>query len=218
MKKFTTVFFALMIVVTAVYAALFFYGLPRESISRITDCTHYGARLLNTANSQLKIPYWMRYINFYLPYSPALCDIHLKNYRGNKSDIDFLNSSPFAAYDIARQNDEHASVNYGKLRNKNKNLENLRFLVNKGLNVNTKFDIMKSLSNKNPPILVSSLELAIGSKNPDIVEILLESGANPNIKNRNGMTSLELVNSIPEDYFYGSKDKIISILKKFGAQ
>ncbi|MDI1308723.1 MAG: hypothetical protein PSV17_04725 [Methylotenera sp.] len=216
MKKFGMVLAFLIFLIVALDATLFFYGLPKAKINQITSCTHYGARLLSATDSQIRIPYSLRDINFYLPFSPSLCDIHLKKYRGNAEDIGYLNATA-GAYNIASENE-----GAGGLRNRRKNIENLQFLISKGLDVNAKTDYSKVLkTNTDVKIQVTSLYLAVASHDLEAVQMLLDNGANPNIKGGiMGLTPLEMAIKLEEarqDPSYDSTKDIsgvIGILKE----
>lgn len=215
MKKLVIGFLTLIFLLVALDAVLFFYGLPKQKIQQITSCTHVGARLLQATNSDLRIPYWMRHLNFYLPFSPTLCDIHLKKYRGTAEEIAYLNATA-GAYSIAGEN----SGGNG-LRNRAKNVENLKFLISKGLDVNAKTDYAKvSKSFTGSKIHVTPLYLAVGSKDLEVVQILLDNGANPTIKDDRGLTVLETAIKIEEarngSGYDSSKDfsGVIGILKE----
>ncbi len=194
MKKLVIGFLSLIFLVVILDAVLFFYGLPKQRIQQITSCTHVGARLLGATNSDLRMPYWMRHLNFYLPFSPKLCDIYLKNYRGNAEDIEYLNATA-GAYNVAREN----SAGESGLRNRAKNVENLQFLITKGLDVNAKTDYAKvSKINADVQIHVTPLYLAVASKDLEAVQILLDNGADPNIKDDRGLSVLEMAIKIQE--------------------
>jgi hypothetical protein len=208
-------FLSLIFLFVILDVVLFFYGLPKQKIQQITSCTHVGARLLNATNSDLRIPYWMRYLNFYLPFSPTLCDIHFKKYRGNAEDIGYLNATA-GAYNVARENRGENG-----LRSRRKNVENLEFLISKGLDVNAKTDFAKvSKTNADVKMHVTSLFLAVASKDLEVTQILIDNGADPNIKDDWGMTALEMAVKLEESRsgagYDGDTDTngIVGILKE----
>jgi Ankyrin repeats (many copies) len=215
MKKLVIGFLSLIFIFLILDAVLFFYALPKYKIQQITSCTHGGARLLSVTNGSLRIPYWMRHLNFYLPLSPTLCDIHLKKYRGTAEEVAYLNAMA-GAYSIAREN----SGGNG-LRNRAKNIENLKFLISKGLDVNAKTDYEKvSKSFTGSKTHVTALYLAVASKDLEAVQILIDNGADPNIKDDRGMTALEMAIKLEESRsgagYDGTTDisGIVGILKE----
>jgi hypothetical protein len=215
MKKLVIGFLSFIFLFVILDGLLFFYALPKYKIQQITSCTHGGARLLSLTNGALRIPYWGRHLNFYLPFSPIICDIHLKKYRGTAEEIAYLNAMA-GVYSIAGEN----SGGNG-LRNRAKNVENLKFLISKGLDVNAKTDYAKvSKSFAGSKIHVTALYLAVGLKDLEVVQILLDNGANPNIKDDWGLTPLERAIKIEEarngSGYNSSKDfsGIIGILKE----
>jgi Ankyrin repeats (many copies) len=208
MKKLGFFLTFLMVFLAIVYTTLFIYGLPRTHISSITSCTYHGARLLAAANGQIRIPYSLRYLNFYLPFSPSLCEIHLKKYRGNAEDIKRLNAH-LGAYSILSQNSWGAER---LRRNLSKNIENFKFLVSKGLDVNAIVDF-----GVGP---VNSLYLAVNNGDIEITQILLDNGADPNIRDKWGFTPLERKIKLKEEQLGSSYDSskdfsgIVGILKE----
>ena len=115
----------------------------------------------------------------------------------------------------------------------NENLEIIRFLLNRGANVNAKtksrrtpimmieggdeenaLEIFKLLTEKGADVNVlnedkeTPLMVACEDDNLELVKILLEAGANPNLKNEDGETAMQLTDS----------DEIKELLKKYGAK
>jgi hypothetical protein len=115
----------------------------------------------------------------------------------------------------------------------NENLEIIRFLLNRGANVNAKtksrrtpimmieggdeenaLEIFKLLTEKGADVNVlnedkeTPLMVACEDDNLELVKILLKAGANPNLKNEDGETAMQLTDS----------DEIKELLKKYGAK
>jgi hypothetical protein len=128
-----------------------------------------------------------------IPFSKKLCRRYLLAFRGSREDINALEQGVGALF-----------VVHGKSTVSERS-ELLKFLVNKGLDVN------RAGVNQLVPLHVAVLANAA-----DEVQILLDNGANPSLKDKNlGLTPLEFALKLQsKDNFKIDRAAVIALLTR----
>jgi len=93
-------------------------------------------------------------------------------------------------------------------------LINNRHQINDLLKPKSKAEILQSLNGINKKALNKMLIDAVYNDQKDIIKLLIEKGADINIKNKNNLTPLNLALK----YIYFNNKDVINILRKYGAE